>query len=193
MKRKFIPLDNLQIYDEMHIRNGESFIVDREKDGQTTEEHKAGIEYIKNIIKSGQKVLPPLVVEIMDGDFLRLDGFKRCMAFKELGFKNIEVFVCNYQEFNHADYIPFRNGKMRCWKGGQYDDTNQCKFPLLEGAEKENFKYDEVEFLYKSENGSGLRIELCEAVHIHFGEVGKNRLILGEKDFVKLATAISKI
>lgn len=193
MKRKFLELDKLQIFDEMHHPKMEGFYVDEEKDGQTTEQHKEGIEYIKNIIKNGQKVLPPLVLENNLGEFIRLDGFKRCMAFKELGFKIIEAFVCSQWEYDHAEYIPFRNGKMRCWKGGQYDDENKCKFPLLEGAEKENFDYENIKFLFKSENGSGLRIELCEAIHIHFGEIGKNRIIVGRKDFIKLAEAIQKI
>lgn len=193
MKRKFISLEKLEIYDAMHQKSGDSFIVDAEKDGQTTEDHKKGIEYIKAIILQGQKVLPPLVAEIMEGEYVRLDGFKRCMAFKELGFTMIEAFVCDRFEYDHADYIPFRNGKMRCWKGGQFDDLNGRRFPLLEGNEKKEFKYEDLHFLYKSSSGSGLRIELCEAVHIHWGEVGKNRLILGRTDFIKLAQAISKI
>lgn len=193
MKRRFINLKKLKIYDEMHQQDGDSFIVDEEKDGQTTLQHKEGIEYIKTIIKNGQKVLPPLVVEIMEGDYIRLDGFKRVMAFKELGFETIEAFVCSRWEYDHADYVPFRDGKMRCWKGGQFDDENKVRFPLLEENEKENFKYEDLKFLYKSNDGSGLRIELCEAVHIHWGEVGKNRFILGRNDFIKLAEAIKKI
>ncbi len=191
MKRKFISLSKLQIFDDLHKQNGADFEVDEKKDGQTTQQHREGIEYIKTIIKNGQKVLPPLVVEIMEDDYRRLDGFKRCMAFKELGFESIEAFVCTRDEYDHADYIPYRNGKMRCWKGGQYDDTNNVRFPLLE--EDEKFDYNKLKFLYKSPNGDGLRIELCEGIHIHWGEVGKNRIIVGRNDFIKLATAISKI
>lgn len=190
MKRKFIPLDELHIYDEMHYPVGDSFEVDEKKDGQSTQAHKDGIEFVKSIIQNGQKVLPPLVAEVAEG-YVRLDGFKRVMAMKELGFKNIEAFVCSQWEYDHADYVPFRDGKMRCWKGGQYDDQNQKRFPLLE--EEPEFNYDKINFLYKSPNGDGLRIELCEGVHVHWGEVGKNRLILGRKDFIKLAEAISKI
>ncbi len=177
----------------MHMKDGDSFVVDEKKDGQTTEQHKEGTEYIKNIIRNGQKILPPLVYENILGEYIRLDGFKRCIAFKELGFKIIEAFVCTQWEYDHAEYIPFRNGKMRCWKGGQFDDTNNVRFPLLEENETEKFNYDEVKFLYKSPDHFGLRIEMCEAVHIHFGDYGKNRIILGRNDFLKLAEAISKI
>lgn len=193
MKRKFIELDKLQIYDDLHLKKGDTFEVDEKRDGQTTKQHKEGIEYIKKIIKNGQKILPPLVAEIYEGEYIRLDGFKRIMAYKELGFKTIEAFVCSQWEYNHADYIPFREGKMRCWKGGQFDDTNNRRFPLLEGGELAEFNYQDTEFLYKSDNGAGLQIELCEAIHIHFGEVGKNRIIVGREDFIKLATAIKKI
>lgn len=193
MKRKFIPLSKLQIFDEMHMQKGDSFVVDKEKDGETTEQHIEGIQYIKSIIQAGQKVLPPLVLENNLGEFIRLDGFKRCMAFKELGFELIEAFVCNQWEYDHAEYIPFRNGKMRCWKGGQYDDENKRKFPLLEGNEAREFDYEKVHFLFKSSDHFGLRIEFCEAFHIHFGDYGKNRIILGRADFIKLAQAIEKI
>lgn len=191
MIRKFIPLDKLQIFDEMHRLDGNSFIVDQARDGQSTEEHKAGIEYMKSIIQNGQKVLPPLVLEDEYGEYIRLDGFKRCMAMKELGFKNIEAFVCNVEEYRKAEYIPFRNGKMRCWKGGQYDDDNNQKFPLLQ--ESEQFNYENIDFLFKSPKHDGLRIELCEGIHVHWGEYGKNRLMLGRNDFIKLAEAIAKI
>lgn len=193
MKRKFIPLDKLQIFDSMHTETENGFNVDEAKDGQSTENHIQGIEYIKSIIKNGQKVLPPLVLENNLGELIRLDGFKRCMAFRELGYKSIEAFVCTYDEYIHSDYIPFRNGKMRAWKGGQFDDTNQKRFSLFEGKETEDSSYENVYSLFKSPDGSGLQIELCEAFHIHWGEVGKNRLILGRNDFITLASTIAKI
>lgn len=194
MIRKFIPLKKLKIYDELHqIQADGSFVVDKDKDGQSTEEHREGIDYIKSIIKNGQKILPPLVLEDVLGDFIRLDGFKRCIAMKELGFENIEAFVCNEEEYRRAEYIPFRNGKMRCWKGGQFDDENGVKFPLLEGEEKPEFNYDDVIFLFKSPNGDGLRIELADCVHVHWSVCGKYRLTLGRRDFLELAEAISSI
>lgn len=194
MKRKWIQLDKVAIYDEMHVLQPDgTFVVDETKDGQTTEQHREGIDYIKSVIQNGQKVLPPLVVEHSWGEYTRLDGFKRCLAFKELGFEQIEAFVCDEEEYRQALYVPFRDGKMRCWKGGQYDDENNRKFPLFEGGETDEFNYDDVKFLYKSPNGDGLRIELCECIHVHFGLCGQYRFALGRKDFEQLAEAISKI
>lgn len=194
MIRKFIPVSSLFIYDEMHqpLADG-SFIVDAEKDGQTTEEHRKGIDYIKSVLENGQKILPILVRENSDGTFTRLDGFKRALAQIELGYKLIEAFVCTEKEYENAEYFPYGNGKMRAWKGGQYDDTNLKKMPLLEGEERPEFKYEDVVFLYKSPNPESLRIEVADCIHVHWGQFGRFRFTLGRRDFEELAEAISKI
>lgn len=191
MKRQFIPIEKIQIYDEMHkLQPDGSFVVDEAKDGKSTEEHLESIEYIKSVLKEGKKIMPVLVLDSGAGIFIRLDGFKRCIAQKELGYKNIEAFICDLGEFEYRKRIPFLNGEMHCYKGGQPKEV----FPLFEGKQNGNeFNYDEIKFLYKSERPDGLRIEIDENVHVHFGEFGKVRLTLGRKDFIKLAEAISKI
>lgn len=191
MRRLFIPLDRLDIYDEAHeLQPDGSFIVDEKKDGKSTEDHLKGIEYIKSVIKEGKKTMPVLVVDNDNGTYTRLDGFKRCIAYKESGYKNIEAFVCDLEEYANQKRIPFLNGEMICFKGGQPKEI----YSLFEGKQTgEEFDYDKITFLYKSENPSGLRIEIDENIHVHFGEYGKHRLTLGRKDFINLAEAIIKI
>lgn len=191
MKRLFIPLNKIQIYDEMHeLQEDGSFIVDEKKDGKSTEEHLKGIEYIKSVLREGKKIMPILVRDNERGFYNRLDGFKRCIAYKELGYKNIEAFVCDLGEYACRKRIPFLDGEMTCFKGGQPKEV----YPLFEGKQTgEEFDYDKITFLYKSENPHGLRIEMDENVHIHFGEYGKHRLAVGREDFIKLAEAIIKI
>lgn len=191
MKRIFIPLDKIDVYDEMHkLQIDGSFIVDEEKDGKSTEDHLKGIEYIKAVLREGKKIMPILVRDNQDGTYTRLDGFKRCVAYRELGHKNVEAFVCDTGEYANQTRIPFLNGEMICFKGGQPKEI----YPLFEGKQTgEEFDYNKITFLYKSENPHGLRIEMDENVHIHFGQYGKYRLTLGRKDFINLAEAIIKI
>jgi len=191
MKRLFIPLNKIEIYDEMHkLQPDGSFIVDEAKDGKSTEDHLKDIEYIKSVLKRGKKIMPILVADNEDGTYTRLDGFKRCIAYKELGYKNIEAFVCNPAEYVNQKRIPFLDDKMICFKGGQPKEV----YPLFEGKQNgEEFNYDKITFLYKSKNPHGLRIEIDENVHIHFGEYGKYRLTLGKEDFINLADSIIKI
>lgn len=192
MKRKYIPIERIQIYDEMHkLQPDGSFIVDEAKDGKSTEDHSEGIEYIKSVLRKGKKIMPVLVFDSGEGIFIRLDGFKRCIAQKELGYKNIEAFVCDIGEYEYRKRIPFLKGEMHCYKGGQPKEIYPS---LFEGNQNgKEFDYGDIEFLYKSENPDGLRIELDENIHVHWGEFGKNRLTLGKKDFITLAEAISKI
>lgn len=190
MKRKYIPLDDIIIHDEMHIFQPDgSFIVDEEKDGQTTQQHRDGIEYIKEILKKGQKIRPILVLEHSTGVFTRLDGFKRCVAYQELGYKNVEAFVCSEEDYRERKIFPYNGGEMRCWKGGQEKEHHS----LFEGGERPNFDYDKVIFLYKSSDPAGLRIEVSETIHCHWGQFGRYRLSLGRKDFIELAKAVSAI
>jgi hypothetical protein len=186
MIRKWIPLANLAIYDEMHRPSESGFKVDETKDGETTEEHRAGIDFIKGKMEAGLKVLPILALDNEDGTYQRLDGFKRCIAHLELGYSIIEAFVCTREEYDRADFFPFLDKQMRAWHGGQ--DGEQGKFPLHEGAEGK-----ELIFLYKSPNPDGLRIEISESIHVHWSKFGQYRLSLGRNDFIELANAISQI
>jgi hypothetical protein len=189
MTRKWIKVSEIEPFDYMHQPDGRGFKVDEQKDGQTTEQHRAGIEYIKGVLKEGQKIRPILVADDGYGLYVRLDGFKRYWAHRELGEQFIEAFVATEEENRRVAQIKYGSGYIRAEKGGLPKET----FGLFEGEAKEKFNYENTKFLYKSPNSSGLRIELEEAIHIHWGEVGKYRLLLGRKDFEALAEAISKI
>lgn len=189
MKRQYIPLAHIDLFDWMHKPDGDGFIVDAAADGQTTEQHRAGIEYVKSVLREGQKVRPILVRDNGDGTYQQLDGFKRAWAHRELGERFIEAFVCTEDEYRRADFFPYGNSQIRAYHGGLPKE----EYGLFEGDEKPGFNYDDVTFLYKSPNGAGLRIEIAECIHVHFGEVGRYRFALGRKDFEALAEAISKI
>lgn len=188
MKRRFIPMSKLDIFDEFHYQSGDSFEVNVALDGNTTEYHKEGINRIKGAIEKGCKVLPILVVQ--EGDrYKLLDGFKRSYAHKELGIKHIEAFVCTQEETHRQETYSFQNHHIRCWKGGLPFEH----FGLFEGAENDDQNYETTQFLYKSPKGNGLRIEASECIHIHWGDFGRYRLSLGRRDFRTLAEAISSI
>ena len=185
MKRRFIPFDQIEIYSDFHIKDGDSFVVNKERDGNDTEYHKQGIEVIKEILRAGVKILPVLVYEEDENDYVLLDGFKRCIAHKELNVHSIEAFICSFEEYNGRVEIPFHGKKMRCWKGGQDYEI----FGLYEGMAGE----EKDEILYWGGDVEGLRIELAENIQIHWSSYGRYRLSLGRRDFIELATAISSI
>jgi hypothetical protein len=189
MKRIWIPLAHLDMWDWMHKPDGDGFVVDAAQDGQTTEEHRAGIDYIKSVLREGQKIRPILAADNEDGTFKRLDGFKRAWAHQELGEKYIEAFVCTADEYRRQAVIPYGDSEIRCYHGGLPKE----QFGLFEGGERENFHYDDVQFLYKSENPAGLRIELAECIHVHWGEYGRYRLALGRRDFDALTEALAQL
>lgn len=190
MIRKWVALKDIEIFDNMHKPDGNGgFIVDAEKDGKTTEQHREGINFMKEVIKKGQKIMPILVRDNEDGTYTRLDGFKKCWAHFELGLKFIEAFVCSQEEYRQAIEIPYGKSKMRAWHGGLPKED----FGLFEGDERPDFDYDKVIFLYKSPNHYGLRIEVCENIQIHWGDYGRYRLSMGRRDFEELAKAVSSI
>lgn len=75
--RTWIPIDDIQPYDAGHRCMAED------------DEHREGIEYVKSVMQSGERIRPILV----STNGQRLDGFKRYMAHKELGLKEIECIV----------------------------------------------------------------------------------------------------
>jgi hypothetical protein len=75
-----VPLRLIQPYDKGHLPLAED------------SEHRKGIEHVKLLIKQGKKIRPILV----NTEGQRLDGFKRYMAFKELGHKEIECIIDPY-------------------------------------------------------------------------------------------------
>lgn len=191
MKRRWIPIKHIQIFDEFHYQVGDSFEVNVEKDGNTTEYHKEGIKYIKNILEGGSKVLPVLVYEQDTDDYILLDGFKRTIAHRELGRELIEAFIVDFVEYNGRVFIDVDGKQLRAWKGGQpYEEWG-----LFEGGEtKDSVDYQNQRFLYKDDSKPhGLRIELSECIHIHWGEFGRYRLAVDKEEFKKIAEAISSI
>lgn len=91
MKRKYIKLDSIDEWSSgCHIKVGDSFEIGN-KDGKSKQEHLEGIEYLKQFIGK-EKLLPILVVKEYD-KYLLLDGFKRFIAHKEKGLKEIEAFI----------------------------------------------------------------------------------------------------
>jgi len=75
--KQIVHIDDIQPYDEGH------------RCGELDEDYDRGIKYAKHLLKQGKKLRPILIRP--DGQ--RLDGFKRYMAQKEMGFKEIEVIV----------------------------------------------------------------------------------------------------
>ena len=184
MKRRWIPLDKLEIYDEMHqLQPDGSFMVDEAKDGQDTQKHIEGIEYIKGVLNDGQKIRPVLVQDNEDGTYTRLDGFKRCIAHKALGYTMVEAFVCSPEEVRRRDEVPYHEGTMWCGKGGQMKE----QYGLFEGSAQEDI------ILYWSGDPQKLRIEIAENVQVHWGSYGRYRLSLGRDEFLQLAEAITSI
>lgn len=175
MKREFIPLEKLDIYDQFHYEAGDSFEVNEQLDGHTTEYHKQGIEIIKNVLADGKKTRP--IVVLKKGDrYSLLDGFKRSRAHIERGYTIIEAFVCD-----QIDERGICLGETRCFKGGQSE----------QGLFENNAEKEEV--LYWSGDTDKLRIEMSENIHVHWGMFGKYRLALGISEFKELAKAISHI
>jgi hypothetical protein len=98
-----LDIDTINPYDRNHLP------------GSIDEEHRKGIEVAKRLIGEGKKILPVLVREFgidsdpercgrtfncsvglpVDFQYQRLDGFKRYMAYKELGHRVIECVVDN--------------------------------------------------------------------------------------------------
>lgn len=175
MKRQWIPLEKLDIYDKFHYQSGDSFEVNVELDGNTTEYHKQGIEVVKKILADGKKVLPILALKMGDRYSL-LDGFKRARAHIESGYSLIEAFVCD-----QIDERGICLGETRCFKGGQSE----------QGIFEANAEDEKI--LYWDGNPEKIRIDYGETVHVHWGLFGKYRLTLSEEEFNELAEAISKI
>jgi len=114
-QRKLIPIDKIDLWSCNHKKTETGFVVNASRDGQNTQKHIDDIKYIKGIILSGEKILPALVFDNKDGTYRELDGFKRTIAYMELGRKEIEAFVCD----KHGESMNLYGKKMVCRGGGQ--------------------------------------------------------------------------
>jgi hypothetical protein len=100
MRREFIPIDMIKIAHDPSQRSNDEQIID--------EYHREGIDLVKKLIQKGLPILPILVKEIEDRDYIlsmfrnntkekyvyvRMDGFKRLIAHVELGLETIEAFI----------------------------------------------------------------------------------------------------
>jgi hypothetical protein len=103
LKRIELNLDSINPYDLNHLPGG------------IDEKHRKGIEVAKGLIREGKSILPVLVRDFdidsdpercgrtfnvsaglpVDFTYQRLDGFKRYMAYKELGHTTIECIIDN--------------------------------------------------------------------------------------------------
>lgn len=129
MKRQWIKIEDIDPWDIFHQPDGDWFkiVVPDPKDQK---QHEDEIKYVKQKILDGVKIMPILVQETRDG-FKKLDGFKRYMARKSLGFKTIEAFVCEPKDEGRE--FNYDGKKLICQIGGQSYE----RFPLVEYDENE--------------------------------------------------------
>lgn len=88
LERKKLPIDAINPWDDGHIKTEDGFTT-----GTDTQRHLHLIKFVKLLIREGGKITPILVKPIGDNKYQRLDGFCRYIAFKELGYAEIECFV----------------------------------------------------------------------------------------------------
>ena len=114
MKREFIPIDIIKIAHDPSQRSNDEQIID--------EYHREGIDLVKKLIQKGLPILPILVKEIEDRDYIlsmfrnntkekyvyvRMDGFKRLIAHVELGLETIEAFIDQTAIRGGQHHIPW--------------------------------------------------------------------------------------
>ena len=114
MRREFIPIDMIKIAHDPSQRSNDEQIID--------DYHREGIDLVKKLIQKGLPILPILVKEIEDRDYIlsmfrnntkekyvyvRMDGFKRLIAHVELGLETIEAFIDQTAIRGGQHHIPW--------------------------------------------------------------------------------------
>ena len=114
MRREFIPIEMIKIAHDPSQRSNDEQIID--------EYHREGIDLVKKLIQKGLSILPILVKEIEDRDYIlsmyrnntkekyvyvRMDGFKRLIAHVELGLETIEAFIDQTAIRGGQHHIPW--------------------------------------------------------------------------------------
>lgn len=184
MRREWVMLDDVDLYDDLHqLRDGVLWV--DPKDGKTAAEHEAGIEWMVGLLHDGVKLMPPLLLRLESGRFKKLDGFKRIHAHLRAGHRLLEAFVAEPEDLGKA--FPYDGLTLHARMGGQ-TYRKWRKVTEYEEPVDQHTGDGHVEFLYDS--GAGFRIELREAIHVHWGPRGRNRLLLGRQDFDALTDAI---
>ena len=99
-KEVIIPLEKIDPYDHIHFPTKEQWLeiqgYSKEHLEKDYKDHQEGIIYIKEKIIEGYQIIP-ILVTCLDDVYIRRDGFKRYMAYKELRYKNIPVYVISEQ------------------------------------------------------------------------------------------------
>jgi len=92
-----VKLDDINPYDKHHFPTKEEWVKYKKKDYKY---HREGIEIVKEGIKNEGQILPIMITEVFDKSYKyqRLDGFKRFMGYKELGFEKMPCFVVKPKE-----------------------------------------------------------------------------------------------
>jgi len=100
-----IPLSEINEYDDGH-------------DMMPDDEHRKGIDDIKKLIHQGKHITPILIRHNKSArtSYERLDGYKRYMAFKELGFKTIDCYLDDEASYGGQTGVPavFYDWKILC-------------------------------------------------------------------------------
>jgi len=191
MIRKWVNTSEVNAFGHMHFQsdNEYGFDVREEDDGQSLEDHVAGIRFIQSVIESGRKTTPILVEEVAEGHYRLLDGFKRYMALEGLKRPIVEVFCVTPEEVSAKKQYTYLGLTMEATLGGQsYFHT---RIPLIEGKDDiSEPTLDEIDTLY---HGEHIRLEYSECFHIHYGEHGKYRLKMGKTDFMALCDAFAEV
>ena len=81
---RLIPLSQINPFDSDHILFNESFLI-KPLHSFATLKHRAIIDWMKICIQEGKQIRPICVISITPTAYLRLDGFCRYWAYKELG------------------------------------------------------------------------------------------------------------
>lgn len=96
---RMIPLKDINPYDHVHFPTYEEWVsvlgadpVERMKDWWI---HQGGIKQLEYLIAYCKSVIPPIIVTRRDGHpcYQRRDGFKRYMAYQNLGHCSIPCYV----------------------------------------------------------------------------------------------------
>lgn len=98
---KMISLKEIDIYDPGHFDNEEDWLEYDKQHPERTDDyqyHMVGIEMIKKGL-SHMRVMRPIPVVKKDDRYNRLDGFKRCIAWKEV-FGDESMIPCYIEEGN---------------------------------------------------------------------------------------------